>query len=273
MIDLVVVRVGIEINGKLTLYDNLKIKASGKKFTDPTQNEAEVIITGLNEATRNYILSETSPFTKKEKASRLTIEAGTKNKGLFLIFVGDITSAEISTPPDLNLTIKAKTNNSNFAKVVVNNGKPIQKLRDICEMVAINNTLKLDFKAKDKAVANYSYCGTASKQVKDLQEVGGVDCFIDNDTLFVKDKNKPLENRRRILNMNTGLVGVPKATEEGVEITYLIDDNSMIGGQITLESKFNKPLNGDYVIVDLSFDIENEGDNFFFIANCRRLNA
>ena len=73
--------------------------------------------------------------------------------------------------------------------------------------------------------------------------------------------------------MNTGLVGVPKQTETGAEITYLINDNSLLGGQLTLESKFNKPLNGDYVIENLSFNIENQGNNFFYIANCRRLNV
>ena len=272
-IDLIRVRVGIEIEGQMTFYENMKIKATGKKFTDPTQNEAEVTISGLNERTRNFILTETSPYTKKSKPSRLTIEAGRVKDGLFLVFNGDIISSNVGMPPDLDLTIKAKTNNSNFAKVVITNGKAQQKLSEIAKIIANNNGLNLNFLAKDKNIANYSYSGTASKQIKDLQDVGNVNAFVDDKDLIIKDVSSPVKGRRRILNMNSGLVGIPKQTETGAEITYLINDNSLLGGQITLESKFNKPLNGDYVIENLSFNIENEGNNFFYIANCRRLNV
>lgn len=273
MIDLRRVRVGIEIEGVMTFYENMKIKATGKKFTDPTQNEAEVTISGLNEKTRNFILTETSPFAKKEESSRLTIEAGRVRDGLFLVFVGDIISSRVGMPPDLDLTIKAKTNNSNFARIVITNGKSQQKLSEISKIIANNNKLSLNFLAKDKNIANYSYSGPASKQIKDLQDIGGVDTFIDDMDLIIKDIAAPIKNRRRILNMNSGLVGIPQPIDNGVEITYLINDNSLLGGQLTLESKFNKPLNGDYVIESLNFNIENRGDNFFYIATCRRLNA
>ena len=44
--------------------------------------------------------------------------------------------------------------------------------------------------------------------------------------LIVKDAGAPLKDRVRILGMNSGLVGIPKRTDKGVQVQYLIDAES-----------------------------------------------
>lgn len=271
MIDLRRVRVTVEINGAAHIYEDLKIRAAGTKFTNPLQNECSVTLTGLNAQTRDFLLTNTSPFNKNKIPSRVIVEAGRVSTGLFQVFQGDITSAEISSPPDVELTIKAKTNNANAMKIVTSSAGALSKLSAIAAECAKNNGLNLVFEAADKFIANYSYSGSAAKQIQDLQDAGGVSAFVDDMMLIVKDMDKAARGRRRILNMNSGLVGIPKATDKGVEVTYLIDGESLLGGQITLDSKFNKSLNGNYKIDQLKYDISTHDDPFFYIALCTQL--
>lgn len=49
--------------------------------------------------------------------------------------------------------------------------------------------------------------------------------------------------------MNSGMIGIPKATESGLTVSYLIDSTSELGGMLRLESKLNPSL---MVITSLS---------------------
>ncbi|HEK0316231.1 TPA: hypothetical protein SMO78_003699, partial [Proteus mirabilis] len=237
MMDLRRIRVGIEVAGRLQWYEGLRIKANGTKYANPLQNECTVSIDGLNAHTRDYLLTETSPYHKSKQTRRLYLEVGRVNTGLFRIFTGDIVSAEIASPPDVTLTIKAKTNNASSGDIVSSSGGAMQKMSEIASSVAKDCKVRLDFQATDKNIANWYFCGSALQQVQRLQEAGNVKAFIDDDTLFVKDDDKALKSRLRILNMNSGMVGIPKATEKGLSVTYLIDGASELGGMLRLESK------------------------------------
>ncbi|MDE9567033.1 hypothetical protein KKI93_24410, partial [Xenorhabdus bovienii] len=128
-------------------------------------------------------------------------------------------------------------------------------LSEIAQGIATDCKVKLDFQATDKNIANWYYCGAALSQITRLQESGGVKAFIDDDVLYVKDSHKSLKNRLRILTMKSGMVGIPKATEKGLDVSFLIDGESVLGGMLRLDSKLNKSLNGDYLIEQLKFDI------------------
>lgn len=274
MIDLRAIRIGIEINGKMQYYqslDGMRIKAKGTKCANATQNQCQVTISNLRRETRDFLITETSPFNKNAKAKRLVVEAGRVSLGLFQLFAGDIVSAEPSGPPDVDLTIKAKTGANSNTVVVSRSAGARAQLSQIAGMVARDLGAKLNFQATDKLVANYVYTGGAMGQVSRLAEAGGVRAFLDDGVLLVQDRDKPTEGRVKVLNMNSGMVGVPKVTEKGVEVVYLIDGESSLGGKLRLQSKFNKAADGDYKIDQLGFEIASHEDPFFYTATCSRL--
>lgn len=264
------IRIGIEVSGRINFYEGMRVKASGTKYANPLQNECQVTIGGLSEEVRDFILSETSPYNANRSPKRLIVEAGRISTGLFRLFVGDIVSAEPNTPPDVEITIKAKTQNAQSGNIVAVSSGALSKLSGISQRVADEMNLGLDFQALDKNIANFSFSGAAIKLVNQLQETGNVRAFIDDESLIVKDYDKAASGRLKILNMNSGLVGIPKQTEKGVDVTYLIDSESVLGGMLRLESKFNKAINGEYVIDQLKFDVQSHDDPFFYIATCTR---
>ena len=266
MIDQRLVRVGIEIDGTLHRYEGLRVKASGAKYTDPTQNDCNITVTGLKASTRDFILGACDPFKPNPKAPRVTLEVGRKTLGYFTLFVGDVTEAEITTPPDIDLILKCKTNNLNNANIVSTSSGSRTTLKQLAEQCAANNDLGLTFQAMNKNINNYQFIGSAAEQIRSLQRVGNVDCFVDDGQLIVKDSGAALKDRVRILGMNSGMVGIPKATDKGVQVQYLVDAESQLGGTLRLDSKFNKTLSGDYTITELKFDIDTHGDAFFYTA-------
>lgn len=266
--DLRRIRFGIEISGKINWYEGLRVRASGTKFANAQQNECTLTVTGLSMTTRDHLLTETSPFNSNRTPKRLMIEVGRVSTALFRIFIGDIVSAEPSSPPDVDVIIKAKTQSAQAGSVVAIASGPLSKLSAISQRVADEIGLGLDFQAIDKNVSNFSYTGAALKMVNLLQDSGGVRAFIDDEILIVKNYGQALSGRIRILSVETGMVGIPKATEKGLDVTFLIDSESLLGGMLRLDSKMNKSLNGDYVIDQLKFDVASHEDPFFYSATC-----
>lgn len=272
MIDIRRIRIGIEVKGRVNWYEDraMNVRASGTKFANALQNDCTVIISGLSVKTRDYILTETSPYNSNRTPKRLIIEAGRQSTGVFRLFVGDITSAEPDSPPDVKLTIRANTQNAQAGNMVAINGTPQQSLSSASARVARELNLPLDFIATDKNIANFSHSGAASKLVDLLQQAGNVRAFIDDDLLIVKDTDKAHLGRIKVLNQESGMVGIPKPTESGIDVSYMVDGESLLGGMLRIDSRMIKSLNGDYIINQLKFDISSHEDAFFYTASCQR---
>ena len=265
-----ILRIGIEIGGQMKMYEGLAMTASGTKYANANQNECEVKITNLDQATRDYLLTETSPFNKNKQRKVLTVEAGRKSTGYSLVFSGDITSAVGAQPPDITLTLKAATGDYAKGEVISTSQPAVTPLKNIAAQVAKDLGLALDFQATPKNVANYSFSGSAAKQVEQLGALGHVNAYIDDKTLVVKDYNVPLAGVTRDLNLETGMVGIPEFTEQGIKVKMLFDNRTVLGGGINITSKLNPAANGLYTVFKLGFELASRDTPFYYIAECTR---
>ena len=260
VVDQRILRVGIEVSGEIRWYEGsggsgLAIKASGTKGATDTQNTADVTITNLSKAVRNYILTETSPFNKNRTPKKLIIEAGRVSTGTARLFVGNITKSSPTQPPDIGLNMTAQTGAFKKGDVVARSGAARENLSAIAGRVAGDLEANLTFEATDKQIANYSFSGATLRQVNALAEAGGVDAYLDDETLVVKDRGKPLRNRVKIIDNSTGMIGIPEASERGVSVRILFDLQTDLGGQIDLTSELNPALDGAYTIYKIDFDL------------------
>lgn len=199
-----------------------------------------------------------------------TPRPGSGQAPLTRIFVGEIVSSSPSQPPDIALTIKALTKTYDKGIVVARNGQERELLSAIAARVASDLALSLDFQATDKTIANYAFTGAKLRQVDHLELAGGVDCFVDDDKLVVKDAGAPLVERVTTLSARSGLVGVPEATERGVKVTFVLDSAATLGGALKLESELNPALSGDYTIFKLDFEAATRDTPFYWMAEASR---
>lgn len=263
-------RISVEVNGVMKAYDQLNMRATGTKFANANQNECEVVLTNLDKATRDFLLTETSPFNATRTPKRFIVEAGRLSYGLVKIFEGVIASVVPTQPPDISVTIKALTGNDKKSEVIATAQPAQTSLRRIASQVASDLGLGLAFQATDKQIANYNFTGGALKQVDKLGEVGAVDAFVDDSRLIVKNRGAALTGQLRVLNVDTGMIGIPEVTERGVKVKYLLDNSSVLGGALRLESAIYPTVNGDYTIYKLGFDIANRDTPFYWIAEASR---
>jgi len=263
-------RISIEIDGVLKIYEGLQMSVSGTKYANANQNECEVKITNLDKSTRDYLLTETSPFTKVKKRKLLIVEAGRVSTGYSLLFSGDITNAVGGQPPDVTLTLKAAAGDFAKGEIIARSQPGITPLENIAARVAKDLGLVLRFEAKPKQISNYSYSGSAAKQVEQLGSLGRVNAYIDDSTLVVKDYNKPLEKRTRELNLDTGMIGIPEFTEQGIKVKMLFDNQTVLGGGLNITSQLNPAANGTYTVAKLTFELANRDTPFYYIAEATR---
>jgi len=265
-----IVRIGIEVKGVIRYYSDLAISASGTKYANATENECEVKITNLSKEVRDYILSETSPFIKSTTPKRLILEAGRVSTGTAVVFIGDIISATVSQPPDIDLVIKSATKSDAKGDVISRSKADTTDLSKIAKDVAKDLGLSLLFEAKDKKIANYSFTGASIKQVERLANAGGVNAFIDDDKLIVKDNNVAINGKSRTLNLETGMIGIPEITEHGIKVKCLYDNDTQIGTALIIESKLNPSASGMYIVYKLGFDIANRDNPFYLVLEAKR---
>lgn len=266
-----IIRIGIEVGGQLKIYENLTMKASGTKYANANQDECEVTLLNMVKETRDYILTETSPFNQNKKPKRLIVEAGRQSYGVSRIFAGDITAAKPSQPPDIGLTIKALTGNYAKGNIIARNQPAQTSLKRISQSVADDLGVTLDFQASDKTISNYSFSGGALKQIDKLGDTGAVDAYLDDNVLVVKDMNVPLTGKTRILNLDTGMIGLPELTEQGIKVQFLLDNQTTLGSALDITSKINPSANGQYGIYKLGFEIATDELPFYWIAEGKRI--
>jgi hypothetical protein len=270
MIDPRIVKLGIEVDGNMKVYDGLNIVASGIKFANANQNECSVKISNIVKETRNEILTRASPFRNKTaQRQRLFLYAGRESYGEFLLYSGDIISAIPTQPPDIDLTLKSLTANKEKSSIVSTSIAGSSSLEGICKTISSILQYPLVFQATDKMINNFSFSGSSLGLVYKLNQVGGVNAFIDDHKLMVKDALNYLTGKMRVLSKDTGMVGLPEMTEQGVKVRYLLDNTSVIGGGLKIESDINPAATGDWVIYKLGFDIASRDTPFYYIAEAR----
>jgi hypothetical protein len=269
-IDPRIVRVSIEVDGAFKVYEGLDIVARGEKFANPKQNTCEVTISNLSRDVRNYLLTETSPFNKNKTPKRLIVEAGRVSTGTSRLFYGEITSASPSQPPDIALNLKAQTGSFSKGQIVARSGGAQQSLKALAKMVAADLGVSLDFQATDKQIANYAFSGAKLRQVDELAKAGGVDAYVDDQTLVVKNRGVSLAGRVRVLSLDSGMIGVPEVTEKGIKVQYLLDATSVLGGALQVKSKLNPSVDGNYTIFKLGFEVASRQLPFYYTAEASR---
>lgn len=263
-------RIGIEVDGQLKLYEGLNATASGTKYANANQNECEVKITNLDKATRDFLLTATSPFNKDKTRKILTVEAGRVSTAYSLVFAGDITNAVGGQPPDITLTLKAAAGDYAKGQIIATSQPGVAPLRNIASRVASDLGLSLTFEAAAKQIANYTFTGSAVKQVEQLGVMGRVNAYIDDLALVVKDFNAPLEGRTRNLSLDTGMIGIPEFTETGIKVKMLFDNQTVLGGGLNITSKLNPAANGLYTVAKLGFELASRDTPFYYIAEATR---
>ena len=266
-----IVTLGIEVNGVLKTYSStFQISAHGIKFANFNNNQAEISIDNVDNETLTYILTETSPFNANLTPKRVFLYAGRESYGTSLVYAGNIITSSVSQPPDIRLTLKCLTGNFHKGNIAAISYSANITVSQAAALIADNLSLGLDFQANDKTITNYSSSGSAYEQLRYLANTGLIDVFIDDNILVVKNRNLPLTNSVKLVDIDNGMIGIPVLTEHGITARFLVDNVTRVGGLIAIKSIRYPYMNGNYIIYKLGFEITSRDTPFYYIAECKR---
>ncbi len=266
-----IVSITIEVNGQSKTYSSpLNITANGTKYGNALQNECTVTIDNLDKETQDYLLTETSPYNRNFTPKTITVRAGRESYGTAIIYVGNIVTVTVGQPPDVRVTLKCLTGNFLKGNIISRNQPGAVALSFLSSQIAQDTNTVLNFQANDKSIANYQFGGGALNSVELLAQSGGINAFIDDNTLVVKNAFIPLTGTTRILSAETGMIGIPEFTEQGLKVKFLIDNQTKLGGGLQINSVQYPATNGNYVIYKLGFQIASRDTPFYYIAEAAR---
>ena len=273
-IDPRVITVDIQVSGGTKTYTApLMITATGTKYANALQNEAEIILTNLDRETQDYILTETSPYNLNRTPKTVTLKAGRQSYGTALVYMGNIVTSRVTQPPDVGIVLRCLTGNFIKGNILVRNQAGQATLRQISSQISQDIGTLLTFQATDKNIGNYNFAGASSKQVALLNQFGGINAFVDDNTLVVKNALVPLNGKTKIVNASTGMIGIPEFTEWGIKVKFLLDNQTTLGGALQLTSQQYPSANGTYVIYKLGFEIATRDTPFYYIAEAARVRS
>lgn len=270
-IDERIIRISIGVDGGMKTYSSpMHIIATGTKFANSLQNECTVVLSNLDKATQDFILTETSPYLLNRTPKLVIVEAGRQSTGLSKVYQGNVIKSTVSQPPDVGIRLTCLTGNFLKGSIITRNFGAVTPLSQICQGVSQDTNTILNFEATNKNISNYSFGGGALNQVELLNGFGGVNAFIDDDKLIVKNAMVPLAGITRILNAETGMIGIPQFTEQGIRVRMLFDNQTRLGAGLRITSSQYPAANGEYVIYKLGFELASRETPFYYIAEAAR---
>ncbi len=260
-----IVRIGLQIGNDFQVFEGLDIRVQGQKFGSDIMNQCTVRISNLTRDHRNFILTTATPMKIARTPILMTVDDGRVSTGTFRLFQGEVYVSNVTQPPDIGITLTSLTNSFAMGLIASNSQGPTASLQVIAQSVADQNGLTLNFKAKPKMIANFQHTGAVAKQVSKLALIGDVRAWVDNGVLTVIDKDGYANANAFALSDETGMVGVPQATQSGVIAQMLISPEINIGQKVSITSDINPAVNGsDYFLSALSFDIANREPPFWY---------
>lgn len=257
-------RLSLEINGVAKTYQELENNSTSLKIdfeVDSSINGAFsngiITIYGLSNDDVAFLSTNYNPQNGQLYSSKVSLEVGYSGN-VSLILYGNISEAEPDfTTPDTRLRIKVMSNlehnlQDNKVKDSISKTATFKK---ICELTAKNNNLSLEYDSSipDKNIGDYSFFGTPFQQIENLRQYqpNNVSIFVQNKKLIVS-LIKANSAKKMLLDNQSGMIGSPKPTPFGVEVTSLLNPSLIASDFIELNSIKLPRLNGLYKIISIS---------------------
>lgn len=266
--------------GPLFTFDqSYYILATGTKFTDGSLGECAVRIDNISKETRDFLVTKTSPWSIQRLYANINLLVGRKSTGTLLIFTGQATAANPSQPPDIGLTLTSLAMSALLGNIGSLSTGSQATLQSICAQIAaqlvnpINGKvgIPLDYQASyNPNIGSYIFNGPIIRQIQRVNQLGGVNAFIDNNTFVVLNANTPRKGQPITISKENGMIGVPEVNELGVTAKVLIGSNNFRPADaVTVKSQLNPAANGTFFIYKLGFDIASRDTSFYWNLDMR----
>jgi hypothetical protein len=225
--------------GNSVTVSGLRITTSITTMGAPGMNQMQARIHGITPSMMND-LSTLGMLVLENRRNTVALYAGDAISGMGLVFTGTITNAwaDFGSMPDASFDIQAQTG-------LVEALTPIspasyQNGADVTTIISgIASQMGRGFQNAGVSgihLSNPYYPGTAIQQIQEVAADAGINWHDDGTTISIWPPGGTLGGAIPLIGPDTGLVGYPKYTANGLDIVTLFNPSINFGGQVQLQS-------------------------------------
>lgn len=224
--------------GNTKIIEGLATDVSIIKPGLPEKNSASVNIS-------NILLADMEQMTflafqpLQSNKNLLKIEAGEKGKTLSVIFAGEITSAyaDFNSAPSPRFKIEAISGGyaakMGTAPVSVNGSA---KAADLIEQFAGQIGYSFRNEGVTASVRDAVFNGSPIEKARAVAEEVGAELLIDDNSMVLLPYSAPREGSAVLINPQTGLIGYPSFSGDGINFRCFYNPDLRQGGAVQVES-------------------------------------
>lgn len=229
-------------------------KAGGT--SNPTLN---LRVWGLSLSLMNQLSTLGKPLPDVRK-NVVTVEAGSDDTGMAVVFVGIIQQAWASMQgmPDAVFTVQAAVGLFDQMRPLAPTS--INGAADVAMLISgLATQMGYAFENSGVSVqlSHPYFSGTGMEQVQRCAEHAGINLLVDNNTIAIWPKDGARGGTAVLVSKDTGMIGYPDWTAQGVAVTTLFNPNITYGGTILVQSDIT-PAVGKWSPFKIEHDLDSE---------------
>ena len=173
----------------------------------------------------------------------LNIFAGDDYNGYNQIYAGTITraSGDFNSAPDVRFQIESQI--GFFGAVTAQGANVINGTQSASSFIEMQ-AQKMGFTFKNEGVTgtvkNAVFEGSPVEQARQCAKQIGAELILDDETMILVNNGASRKGNAVLLNKDSGLLGYPTMTQNGIEIKAIFNPNFKFAGLIKLESTVPK---------------------------------
>jgi hypothetical protein len=212
-----------------------------------TANDGMIIIRNLSERTRNLFLKDRM---NTEDKRLLILSAGYETTGIHIILKGEIFYCHTTRSGTELLTTISVIDGLNLyqsgyvAKSYAKGTKKNILIKDLVNKAEQYRVTQGQIEDFAEEIPNALTVDSYWKQCVPDNHI----MYVENQTLNILKKDKPIDGDILLINSTTGLLDVPVRFDNYIEVKMILESSVKLCQKVKLESEIDKSINGEYLI-------------------------
>jgi hypothetical protein len=188
------------------------------------------------------------------------VQAGDAISGLSTVFIGTITNAwaDFQAAPEVSFHVEAHTGLIEaVAPVPASSYTGPTTVVSIMSSLATQMGLAFEDNGVDVTLSSPYFYGSARNQAQACAEAADINWVIDNASLIIWPKNGGRNGSIPLVSPDTGMVGYPAYTAQGLALRTLFNPAIGFGGKIQVQSSLT-PACGVWAVYSLNHDLDSQ---------------
>ncbi|MFZ2387380.1 MAG: hypothetical protein WAW69_06200 [Polaromonas sp.] len=251
-----------EDRGDDVTLTGLRVSAQMVDYNGDAQGTLQLRIFGLTLETANQ-LTAIGPVMEERRNNRITVTAGEDGGAMATVYQGTIDSAfgDFNGAPDVVFNVVALAAAFEAVKAVpardygggVDAAVIMADLAKTMGMVFENNGVSV-------ILTDRTYNGTALEQVKECARDARINYTIEMGKLAIWPKRGYRAGEPVKVSPETGMVGYPSFSSQGIVLTTLFNPDVRLGGRVSVTSELT-PACGLWNVYKIAHVLESETPN------------